>query len=125
MPTACPLSVDVSYCLPACMLPGTAHAAAQGQLACLAGSNLSIWQEDKRLVLKKGMLKGRGYPPDNCTVHWVDSYDDLAHILTNEWATCVPCSLTGGDGPALLMSARQVVPVGQTLFAPGSEHLST
>ncbi|KAK9815204.1 hypothetical protein WJX73_010901 [Symbiochloris irregularis] len=46
------------------------------------GSNMTIFSENSHLVPKHG---GRGHPPDNCTIHWVESYDELVHVMETGW----------------------------------------
>ena len=51
------------------------------------GSNLSTLLEDGELVRWRDGRGPGGHPPNNCTIHYVHSYDDLSHVLTNAWAT--------------------------------------
>ena len=57
-----------------------------------AGSNESIAGENAHLIKRKDGSGPGGHPPHNCTVHWVESHDQLAGLLTSGWETYVHAS---------------------------------
>lgn len=64
----------------------------QGGAHAAAGTNVSMWDEKWLERFPDGHGPG-GKPPDNCTIHVVNSYEGLAEVLTSGWETCAALAL--------------------------------
>lgn len=65
------------------------------------GTNVSMWDEKWLERFPDGHGPG-GKPPDNCTIHVVNSYEGLAEVLTSGWETVLGQEVVCAKGTSWL-----------------------